>query len=314
MCLLVGLASEFVVYMGGTWHLPYSQTLENKSSLAPKPLDPDVPVAGPVLLVHPPNSSSAATLGCVTRPPEAPGTMDVLAREPPPPLLLPHPPKSPPNALAGCGLGALGAGSGVAQALPPHTSAPDMALPPVDARGLTAPDALGAGGDLGWERLKTELSATGAIGAALGAAAAGAGLEKSNRSFMADDAGAAGFAGAALGEAKSPKPPKPLLEAAGLGAGAAAAGLLSKKLPPLRPENAEDCCGGGDLLLDMEPKPANAEFCVLFGLDMLEKLRLLKASFNEDWAGCWLIWGAAAAAVGEPREPKDPECECDGCC
>lgn len=54
-----------------------------------------------MLLVHPPNSSSAATLGCVTSPPEAPGTIAVLANEPmvlvpapPPPLLLPHAPKS----------------------------------------------------------------------------------------------------------------------------------------------------------------------------------------------------------------------------
>lgn len=38
-------------------------------------------VEGPVLLVHPPNSSSAATFGWTFKPPVAPGTMDVLAKE-----------------------------------------------------------------------------------------------------------------------------------------------------------------------------------------------------------------------------------------
>lgn len=104
--------------------------------------------------------------------------------------------------------------------------------------------------------MKTELEAA---GAGAGAAAV-EGVEKSKRSFMAEDAGAAGLAGAAE-EVKSPNPPKLLLAGAGAGLGeAAAAGLASKKLPPLRPENADDDCGGGDLLLDKPPKPANAEF------------------------------------------------------
>lgn len=205
-----------------------------------------------MLLVHPPNSSSAATLGCVTSPPEAPGTIAVLANEPmvlapPPPLLLPQPPKS----LDGCGLVtgllAAGAGAGSAHALPPHTSAPENPpplLPPIVASGLVVVVAAGTGGDLGCVRLKTELDAAGAAGAGAGAAA-GAGAEKSKRSFIAEDAGAAGLGWAAAGEEKSPKPPNPpnpLLDGAGLLAVAAAgaAGLESKKPPPLRPENADD--------------------------------------------------------------------------
>lgn len=71
-----------------------------------------------------------------------------------------------------------------------------------------------------------------------GAAEAGAGeeeeAEKSKRSFIAeeDEVAAAGLDE----EVKSPKPPK--LLCAGLGD--EAAGLVSKKLPPLRPENAEE--------------------------------------------------------------------------
>lgn len=216
-----------------------------------------------MLLVQPPNSSSAVTLGCVTRPPDAPGTIGVSASEPlaQPPMLLD---------CVGCGVGALGAGS--AQAFPPHTSDPE--IPGIEESALEVVVAAGAGEDLGWERLKTELVVVEA-----GAAGAGAGeeLEKSNKSFIAEDAGAAGWAGPA-DDVKSPKPPKALLDCAGLGDGAAA-GLELKKLPPLRPENAEDCCRGGDLLLDMLPRPAKASFCGLLGLDILPKLRLLKASF-----------------------------------
>lgn len=304
----------------------YCHTFENKSSLpfaAP-------PVTGAaVLLVHPPNSSSAATLGCVTSPPDAPGTIAVLANEPmplllPPPPLLPHAPKS----LDGCGLVtgllAAGAGAGSAHALPPQTSAPEnppplALLPPIVASGLVV--VAGAGGDLGCVRLKTELDeleTAGAAGAGAGAgAAAGAGDEKSKRSFMAEDAGAAGFGWEAAGE-KLPKPsnpPNPLLDGAGLlaGAGAAAAGLESKKPPPLRPENAEDdgcdwCWGWGvDLLLDMGFRLEKAEFWGLLGLDMLEKLRLLNASFSpppDGWLTCWVICGGA---VGDARLPKEPE-------
>lgn len=97
-------------------------------------------------------------------------------------------------------------------------------------------DAAGAGEGLGWERLKTDEE----VFAIVGAAGAGAGeeeeAEKSKRSFIADeDEGAAAAAGLAA-EEKSPNPPK--LLCAGLGDGAA--GLVSKKLPPLKPENAEE--------------------------------------------------------------------------
>lgn len=277
-----------------------------------------------MLLVHPPNSSSAATLGCVTSPPDAPGTIAVLANEPmlllpPPPTLLPHAPKS----LDGCGLVtgllAAGAGAGSAHALPPQTSAPEnppppALLPPIVASGLVV--VAGAGGDLGCVRLKTELDAAGAAAGAAGAgAAAGAGDEKSKRSFMAEDAGAAGFGWEAAGEEKSPKPPNPpnpLLDGAGLLAGAGA-GLESKKPPPLSPENAEDdCCDwcwgwGVDLLLDTGFRLEKAEFWGLLGLDMLEKLRLLNASFSpppDGWLTCWVICGGA---VGDARLPKEPE-------
>lgn len=187
-------------------------------------------VAVPVLLVHPPNSSSADTLGCVTSPPDAPGTIDVFANDPPP--MLPHPPKSLDDACtAGCGVGALAGGAGSAQALPPQTSEP----PPRDDRGMEGVVvAAGAGEGLGWERLNTEEE----LVVIVVGAAAGAGeedeAEKSNRSFMAEED--AGAAAAFAGAPKSPNPPK--LLCAGLGDGAA--GLASKKLPPLRPEKADD--------------------------------------------------------------------------
>lgn len=150
--------------------------------------------------------------------------------------------------------------------------------------------------------MKTEELVVVVAGAGAGAGAEDE-AEKSKRSSMADeDAGAAaGLAGAL----KSPNPPK--LLCAGAGLGEAAAGLASKKLPPLRPEKAEeDCCGGGDLLLDMPPRPEKAEVDDvggLLGLDRLAKLRLLKASFNDD---CCCACGAAGT-VGECIEPNELE-------
>lgn len=80
----------------------------------------------PVLLVHPPNSSSAATLGVGANPPEAPGIILWLAKEPP---VLPQGPKSLPlgktGDLIGDGLFIAGAGTGVGSGLPhalPQTS------------------------------------------------------------------------------------------------------------------------------------------------------------------------------------------------
>lgn len=254
----------------------YSHTFENKSSLPPTlfapPPAPVVPPP-PVLLVHPPNSSSADTLGCVTNPPDAPGTIEVFANDDPP--MLPQPPKSLDDAAAGCGEGAFGAGS--AHAFPPHTSAPPL----IEASGPGTLVAAGAGWALGWVRLKGEFMDADAAGA--GAGADGVEDEKSKRSFMAEEEGAAGLEGAAE-EVMSPKPPKLLCTGAGLDAGAAA-GLELKKPPPLRPEKALLCCGGGDLVLDMPPRPEKADVAGLLGLEMLLKLRLLKASLKLDWAG-----------------------------
>lgn len=316
----------------------HSHTFENKSSLPPNPLDPlpppPIPVGGPVLLVHPPNSSSAATLGCATIPPDAPGTIEVLANDPP--MLAPLLPQ--PKSLAGGGLMAAGllagAGSGAAQALPPHTSAPESAPAlPMEASGLVV--VAGAGGDFVCERLKTELGVEDTAGAGAGAGAEAVEVaEKSNRSFMAEDAGTAGLADAA-GEEKALKSARPLPDLCGWCDGADGAGLESKKPPPLRPENADadDCCGVDDLLgpenaddccgVDVDDllgtgfRLEKAEFCGLFGLDTLEKLRLLNASLKppmpprDEPVGCWVICGAAAGDDCMP--PKEPEWEWEAC-
>lgn len=158
------------------WLAIYCHTFEKRSSLPPTGLaDPD-PVVGPVLLAHPPNSSSAATFGAALKPPDAPGTIGVLANDPEEP----HPPKSPlpPKTGFGASAGLAGAGaaaavfvSGVLQALAPQTSEFDQFPEPMavvaDAVGLAA-----GGGDLVWfERLKTELEAgvgEGLLGGAAG--------------------------------------------------------------------------------------------------------------------------------------------------
>ena len=126
----------------------HCQTLENKSSsTAPNPLpeaggfEPAVPVDGPVLLAHPPNSSSAATLGWTLKPPPDPGMMGVLAKDPP---VAPQP-RVLEDAAGGllAAAGAAGAaGSGVAHAPPPHTSAP--AIPAAAKAGV----AVSLGGDV----------------------------------------------------------------------------------------------------------------------------------------------------------------------
>lgn len=216
--------------------------------------------------------------------------------------MLPQPPKLLGEASGGCGEVALGAGS--AHALPPHTSEP-----PIEPIGIEL--VTGAGCALAWVRLKGELRDA-------GAACTGAGAdeddEKSKRSFMAEEAGAAGLEGAAE-DVKSPKPPKPVCAGAALGEDMAA-GLASKKLPPLRPEKELVCCGGGDLRLDMPPRPEKASATGgLLGLEMLEKLRLLKASLKFDWAGCW-CWVICDPEdiVGECIDPNELEWLCDICC
>ena len=160
-----------------------------------------------MLLVQPPNSSSAATFGAGLKPPEAPGTIGVLANDPPvfPQL------KS--FVLVTSGLFATGllagAGSGAAQALSPQTSALEKFVELKEDVGFVAAGVV-TGGDLAWlaDKLKTELVPAGGLETAGAGAAAGAGLEKSKRSAIADDAGAgAGFGGGA-GDAKPPKPPE----------------------------------------------------------------------------------------------------------
>ena len=173
------------------------------------------PGAGPVLLAQPPNSSSAATLGA--NPPDALGAALWIANA------LPPPPQ--PKVFAGGAVGAAGisrlsfGGSGVAHALPPHTSAPDKLLPIV-ARGT---EGAGSGAGFGWlaERLKTELAgAVVVIGVELligglngtGAGAGAAGAVKSKRSPRAEEGGAAaeGLGEARVGEARALKALPPL--------------------------------------------------------------------------------------------------------
>jgi hypothetical protein len=113
-----------------------------------------------VLLAHPPNSSSAVTLGAGLKPPLAPGTMAVLAKEE---LEFPHPKSAAGDlgcweALCTGATGTAGAGAGALHSVVPQTSAPDIA---VDAKadGAAAGAAAGAAGLLcGDDRLKTELA------------------------------------------------------------------------------------------------------------------------------------------------------------
>lgn len=53
----------------------------------------------------------------------------------------------------------------------------------------------------------------------------------------------------------------------------------------------------------------------LLGLEMLLKLRLLKASLKLSWAAdcCWAICGAEAI-VGECIDPNELVWECNTCC
>lgn len=124
----------------------YCHTFENRSSLAPNspaglalPPPPPLGAAGPVLLDHPPYSSSAATFGA----PACPITMGLLANE----LLssalladeLPAVPQ-PKSLLAPVAAGLVGTGvltdSEASQTLPPHTSELDRLLGGTEPRGF----------------------------------------------------------------------------------------------------------------------------------------------------------------------------------
>ena len=121
--------------------VPHCQTFENRSSFPPSPaagLDVLPVLAVVVLLVQPPNSSSAVTLGA--NPPDAPGTMGWLANEAQPISFE----TAEVAGFDGCAAG-LGA-SGLAHALPPQTSEPDQLLPPIEPRGFELV-ADGAGGE-----------------------------------------------------------------------------------------------------------------------------------------------------------------------
>lgn len=174
--------------------------------LVPPPA-PEVPALGRVVVVvQPPNSSSAATLGAVLKPPEAPGTMLCEASA--------FPAVPQPNELVVAGAMGLArpglfsgaavvvvAGSGVSHGLDPHTSAFDRLVEPKEPSVLAV---AAAGWALGWlgaaDRLKTELVDAGAAGVLENADGAGAcevvtGAERSNRSPRADEdaGGGSGF-------------------------------------------------------------------------------------------------------------------------
>lgn len=172
-----------------------------------------------VLLIQPPNSSSAATLGAGAKPPEALGTIGWLAKEPPVVeavvVLLPHP-KSLERGIevTGAGFGGWGAtglgGSGAeAHSLEPHTPASDQALEvEIEARGFCVVDVAAAGAEVvaaGLERLNAELKSDEGFGAAAGGGTVVvvAGIEKSNKSLRAEEVGA-GLEGGAEGVEEKP--------------------------------------------------------------------------------------------------------------
>lgn len=144
----------------------HCHTFENKSS--PPPPNP---VAGldvlfvldvVVLLVHPPNSSSAATLGA--NPPDEPGTMGWLASEA-------HPISLGAAAAAGFGGSGEALGASADHALPPQTSEPPQLPPPSEPRGFEVVEDVVVGGlGFGWgaDRLKTEEVVVVVVGASAG--------------------------------------------------------------------------------------------------------------------------------------------------
>jgi len=140
--------------------------------------------------------------------------------------LLPHP-KSLERGMevTGAGLGGSGAaglgGSGAeAHSLEPHTPASDQALVvAIEARGFGVVEVAAAGAGvvagLDAERLNAELKSDEGLGAAAGGGAVVvvAGVEKSNRSPRAEEAGAGLEAGA--GEGVDEKPSGLLIEVLG---------------------------------------------------------------------------------------------------
>lgn len=243
------------------------------------------------LLVQPPNSSSADTLGATENPPEAPGTIGWLAKE-----VLPELPQPKSFTGAGASGGAVLVmtglcclvASGLDHALP-QTSAPDKPLDPKEpiepigfeeAAGVTT-------GAAGLERLKTEEDEVEDIGAMAGWCAGAtrggdAADEKSNKSPSPDEAGAGVGLGPtdcdAKGEVMPPKPNGLPIDC--FGWCAATAGFASKKLPPLRLEKADWLGGGVGREDEKLPRPAKASFWGDFIGGELAKLKPLKASLS----------------------------------
>jgi len=193
--------SRLRVFQSILFPIPYSQTLENRSSLVENPAAGLTCVfAAGAALLQPPKSSSALTLGGAllagVKPPPPPGTMLWPAR-----LLEPQP-KSP---LLVCGRGGLAIGGLVCAVLQASFDPQASVLP-------QAPLIAGAGcfeGGAGWERLKTDDGAMVGEATICFAGTEGAGEEKSNKSaipelvFVAFDKGAGDIPGA---ESKAPNP------------------------------------------------------------------------------------------------------------
>lgn len=182
-------------------------------------------LAAPVLLVHPPNSSSAVTFGAGLNPPPVPGIIGVSANE----VLQPKSAAGDlacsagftgaagativDDAVTGADTGA-GAGAGEDHSLEPHTSTPERADPKLaDAAAGTGGSGLVCGAD----RLKTEVVEAGGeiTRGGGGGELCDTGAERSNRSPMADDADWEGLGGGAVavcvggGEEKDGNPSNP---------------------------------------------------------------------------------------------------------
>lgn len=281
--------------------LVYCQTLEKRSSSPP---NPDFATAGfplvdgPVLLAQPPNSSSAVTLGAGLKPPPAPGTIGVLAKEE---LEFPHP-KSAAGAL-GCwgllganvtGAGAGAAGAGVLHSLLPQASRPDM---PPDPKAGEVVEGAGAAGLLGGgeDRLKTELLVADGEVTCGGGELCVTGADKSKRSPMAEEEDCDGLGAGAVavcvggGDEKEENPPNPELDDFCWCEIGCWTGLVSKKPPPLRPPKALvlDVCGVARLLEDALPRLAKGSMAAGFGLVVvLDRFRPPKASLKPPMEAC----------------------------
>lgn len=198
--------------------IPYSHTLEKRSSAPPNPpaglvglvvaVAEVVPDETGAALVHPPKSSSTATVGA--------GFGAALGA--PQPLLMSFAVRVSgtrimDDAVDGAAGAGSGAASGVLHALPPQGSMlADITLAAV----AVATGTSGFGAAWGWgckdgpERLNAELNSccgedTAGFGGDIEAAGAAGGEDRPKRSLERDDEGGLGFAGFGAGEVKPPK-------------------------------------------------------------------------------------------------------------